>query len=154
MASAGAIDAISGLGTNGTALTGRLERMRAIDADALCEYANNQRDKTIDANDIMRFPAIELTNDLPPARDSYHDLVMRIVRAGLCARKPQHISVYPDGNVTVFGMTETARLVKEKDRVNHWHCSKCGTVFGDSARTYRFCPECGAEFTVDVLEDD
>lgn len=48
--------------------------MRAIDADALCEYANNQRDKTIDANDIMRFPAIELTNDLPPARDSHHDL--------------------------------------------------------------------------------
>lgn len=33
--------------------------MRAIDADALCEYANNQRDKTIDANDIMRFPTVD-----------------------------------------------------------------------------------------------
>lgn len=33
--------------------------MRLIDADALCEYANNQKDKTISANDIMRFPAIQ-----------------------------------------------------------------------------------------------
>ena len=33
--------------------------MRLIDADALCRYANNMKDKTIDANDIMRFPAVE-----------------------------------------------------------------------------------------------
>ena len=33
--------------------------MRLIDADALCEYANNQKDKTISANDIMRFPTIQ-----------------------------------------------------------------------------------------------
>lgn len=123
--------------------------MRAIDADALCEYANNQRDKTIDANDIMRFPTVRLSDDLPTARDSHHDLVMRIVRAGLCARKPQHICVDPDGNVTVFGMTETARLVKEEDRVNHWHCSKCGTVFGNAVWSYKYCYECGAEFVRD-----
>lgn len=30
------------------------------DADALCEYANNQKDKSIDANDIMRFPIINV----------------------------------------------------------------------------------------------
>lgn len=33
--------------------------MRLIDADALCEYANNQIDKTVDANDIMRFPRVD-----------------------------------------------------------------------------------------------
>ena len=33
--------------------------MRLIDADVLCEYANNMKDKTVDANDIMRFPVIE-----------------------------------------------------------------------------------------------
>ena len=33
--------------------------MRLIDADSLCRYANNMKDKTIDANDIMRFPAVE-----------------------------------------------------------------------------------------------
>lgn len=30
--------------------------MRPIDADALMEYCNNLKDKTIDANDIARFP--------------------------------------------------------------------------------------------------
>lgn len=32
---------------------------RLIDADALCEYANNTKDKTVDANDIMRFPRVD-----------------------------------------------------------------------------------------------
>ena len=32
--------------------------MRSIDADALMDYCNNQKDKTIDANDIARFPTI------------------------------------------------------------------------------------------------
>ena len=32
--------------------------MRLIDADALMDYCNNQKDKTIDANDIARFPTI------------------------------------------------------------------------------------------------
>ena len=30
--------------------------MRPIDADALMDYCNNLKDKTIDANDIARFP--------------------------------------------------------------------------------------------------
>ena len=30
--------------------------MRLIDADALIDYCNNLNDKTIDANDIARFP--------------------------------------------------------------------------------------------------
>lgn len=30
--------------------------MRLIDADALMDYCNNQKSKTIDANDIARFP--------------------------------------------------------------------------------------------------
>ena len=33
--------------------------MRLIDPKKLCEYANNQKNKQIDANDIMRFPTIE-----------------------------------------------------------------------------------------------
>ena len=31
-------------------------RMRLIDANALMEYCNNLKDKTVDANDIARFP--------------------------------------------------------------------------------------------------
>lgn len=33
--------------------------MCMINAAALCEYANNQKSKTIDANDIMRFPTVD-----------------------------------------------------------------------------------------------
>lgn len=45
-------------------------RMLLIDANALCEYANNQKNKTIDANDIMRFPTI----DAEPVRHGYIDI--------------------------------------------------------------------------------
>ncbi len=33
--------------------------MRLIDGEKLIEYCNNQKFKTIDANDIARFPAID-----------------------------------------------------------------------------------------------
>ena len=33
--------------------------MRLIDADALIEYCNNQKVKTVSANDIARFPTID-----------------------------------------------------------------------------------------------
>ena len=43
--------------------------MRLIDADALMNYADNMKDKTIDANDIARFPAavgwISVQDSLP-----------------------------------------------------------------------------------------
>ena len=35
--------------------------MRPIDADALMDYCNNQKDKTVDANDIARFPTTTTT---------------------------------------------------------------------------------------------
>lgn len=37
--------------------------MRLIDADALCEYANNTKDKTVDANVIMRFPTVDAVQE-------------------------------------------------------------------------------------------
>ena len=44
--------------------------MRPIDADALMDYCNNQKDKTIDANDIARFPTaigwISVKEGMPP----------------------------------------------------------------------------------------
>lgn len=33
---------------------------RYIDAEALVKYANNQKDKTVDANDIMRFSTADV----------------------------------------------------------------------------------------------
>ena len=43
---------------------------RLIDADALCRYANNTKDKTVDANDIMRFPTVD---------------AVQVVRCGQCS---------------------------------------------------------------------
>lgn len=33
--------------------------MRLIDADKLCEFANHLNCKSVDANDIMRFPRVD-----------------------------------------------------------------------------------------------
>jgi len=33
--------------------------MKLINRDKLCEYANNQVSKSVDANDIMRFPTVD-----------------------------------------------------------------------------------------------
>ena len=58
--------------------------MRLIDAEALCAYANNQKEKTIDANDIMRFPTV----DAEP-----------VVRCGDC--KYFQCNVPPDGYLPI-----------------------------------------------------
>ena len=36
-----------------------MNKMRLIDSEKLIEYCNNQKVKTIDANDIARFPTID-----------------------------------------------------------------------------------------------
>ena len=49
-------------------------RMRLIDANALMEYCNNLKDKTVDANDIARFPTavgwISVKDRLPEEHES------------------------------------------------------------------------------------
>ena len=38
----------------------------------------------------------------------------------------------------------TATLIRETDRERHWHCSRCGKVFGLVGLMHKYCPECGA----------
>lgn len=59
--------------------------MQLIDPNALCAFANNQKDKTVDANDIMRFPTI----DAEP-----------VVRCDNC----RHMNWRTDGNFVVWGV--------------------------------------------------
>ena len=33
--------------------------------------------------------------------------------------------------------------VREEDRMNHWHCEKCGFVEGITSRFHKYCPNCG-----------
>lgn len=39
---------------------------------------------------------------------------------------------------------KTAQLIRETDRERHWHCSRCGKVFGLVGLMHKYCPECGA----------
>lgn len=34
--------------------------------------------------------------------------------------------------------------VKEADRTQHWHCSECGSVWGQAIHFMNYCPKCGA----------
>lgn len=45
------------------------------------------------------------------------------------------------------------KWMEEPDRVGHYHCSKCGVVFGVSARAMKFCPGCGAKMMNSPLWD-
>lgn len=48
--------------------------MRLIDADKLIELANNHKDKTVDANDIARFPTAHDANKVTAPKKVYHFL--------------------------------------------------------------------------------
>lgn len=77
------------------------------------------------------------------------DLIMRVVRAALCSKKQQYINVDTEGYVTMHPVSRMATLVQEVERIDHYHCSACHTVYSIAAQGYKFCPECGAEFEKD-----
>lgn len=77
---------------------------------------------------------------------------LQIVKAAL-EQGGQHITIMPDGQVTMWPWQETARWIEEPERENQWHCSKCRYVIGLSGRAFKYCPECGAEME-DDNEDD
>ena len=37
--------------------------------------------------------------------------------------------------------------VEEPDRVNHYHCSNCGVVWGVMSKAMKYCPNCAAKMT-------
>ena len=65
--------------------------MRLIDADKLCEYANNLADKSVDANEIMRFPRV----DAEPVRHGRWEYVGgNLYRCSIC-----HEGMADDDNI-------------------------------------------------------
>lgn len=46
-----------------------------------------------------------------------------------------------------------ASWVKEEDRYNHWHCSKCKTVQGIACIDMKYCPYCGAKIIGSWLDE-
>lgn len=55
---------------------------RYIDADKLMEFANNTKDKTIDANDIARFPTADV-EEVGKCKDCKynHECLRNIIRS-------------------------------------------------------------------------
>ena len=45
----------------------------------------------------------------------------------------------------VAPVAENGRWIEESDRERHWHCSVCGYTAGIAAKTYKYCPNCGAK---------
>lgn len=43
--------------------------------------------------------------------------------------------------------------VEEPDRAGHYHCSKCGVVWGIAAKAMKYCPNCVAKMTNSPIWD-
>ena len=102
-----------------------------ISRQALCEYALNQKDKSVTPNDIMRFPSAqpELI-----AQDAY-------VRGFEQGRTQGKVDADLQQERKTEKWINEGRIIR---------CSKCkigyATVKGmKSALTYNFCPNCGAK---------
>lgn len=72
---------------------------RLIDAFKLTDYANNTKDKTIDANDIMRFPAVDA---VPVVRCKYckwfrPEIEFGSILIGNCPYQPPYEHTHGEG---------------------------------------------------------
>lgn len=91
---------------------------RYIDADKLIEFANNTKDKTIDANDIARFPIADVRENV---KGRWVEVVDRT-------------EMYDKEGVKTWGML--------------FQCNQCGFVLNaveGHTGQYNFCPSCGAD---------
>lgn len=82
--------------------------MRLIDAWKLCEYANNLKDKQVDANDIMRFPTV----DAEP------------IRHGRWVKNDEY-SDEIEGHI-IYECSECGELYDWFDVPEHRYCRHCG----------------------------
>ena len=91
---------------------------RYIDADKLIELANNTKDKTIDANDIARFPTADVRENV---KGRWVEVVDRT-------------EMYDKEGVKTWGML--------------FQCNQCGFVLNaveGHTGQYNYCPNCGAD---------
>lgn len=79
---------------------------RLIDANALMDYCNNQKDKTIDANDIARFPTV---GDWISVKDRLPETNDEVLTTYLYEDKPGKRYV------------ESASYFDDGDGEGHWH---------------------------------
>ena len=97
---------------------------RYIDSDKLIEFANNTKDKTIDANDIARFPAADVRENVrgewqPHQNKSFREWDVCSACGVSCKRREYGIHANGEKWVTEY---------------NFSFCPNCGAVMrGDKA---------------------
>ena len=98
-----------------------------ISRQALCEYALNQKDKSVTPNDIMRFPSAQPKS----YREGY--------KAG-----------FKDAQ------SERKRGKWVPYRCDMYKCSECGYIYTELTDRHRcganYCPNCGADMRKDEQE--
>lgn len=89
---------------------------------------------------LIKFIEKQQTIELPTTA------VFNNIKTTLLSNKINTIKVYPDGSDVpkTFYVERRGRWVKEKNRRNHWHCSKCKYVIGVMKMDANYCPYCGA----------
>lgn len=78
---------------------GKIMQSRLIDAFELADYANNTKDKTVDVNDIMRFPTVDA---VPVVRCKYckwfnPEIEFGEIRIGTCPYQPPYEHTHGEG---------------------------------------------------------
>ena len=102
---------------------------RLIEAKALMDYCLNQKTKTIDCNDIARFPSATVEPERPKGKWVWKE------------RNKGAID-YVTGKDTETGETRTIQ-VDSRHVVKRNYCSLCGKIGDDTFMNY--CPNCGAD---------
>lgn len=142
---------------------------RLIDANALMEYCSNQKTKTIDNNDIARFPTIcydgdDYWNDKVPIHNKPINAswVINEIHKNICDMCEQGIDIEDCNDCKIDRIKRiiySAPTIQadqthgewilecdsEGDGDNLYRCSECGCEYG--CQEYdkpNFCLECGA----------
>ena len=78
---------------------------RYIDADKLIEFANNTKDKTIDANDIARFPVADVRENVKGEWiEEWGGYLKMYSKCSVCGYIPRYanVSIMPSSNTLLF----------------------------------------------------
>ena len=117
-----------------------------ISRQALCEYALNQKNKSVTPNDIMRFPSAQ------PDLSSYSDKLWRAAyERGKAEAQPQRMR----GRWINDAKTYYEMLIKKGLSIDAYTpyfmddiaCSEClakYSVIDNETQFFKYCPNCGA----------
>ena len=132
-----------------------------ISRQALCEYALNQKDKSVTPNDIMRFPSAQLATDI-----NVGDTISR--KMAIDAMKSISDSICEQQAIDALCELPPAQPQRKKgkwiddDKLNeaidgyYANCSLCGFEMDVHAEHgyFEYCPRCGARMDGESDETD